>query len=1250
MLLSNCLKLFLLLLSYNSLILGEKNDAVNELISNSIGIPSSVVPNIGNIGIPVLKSMYSLLTKEGRENALVIITQRQGSTKAKFEKHIEASKLLRDQIEQEIDALEKSLNANLSEEDSEYSYIKERVSLNNERLAKIIDKHDLFKSCLNTLEQHKEFLAMSIDLGQEVLAVDSSKSFYIEDIEVVEAQLVSQNAKISGLKLKKDKIQKQLASTQNRRLEKRREFERLEAEMKSLKREKVDKNLGVKKSTKTEFCLTRKQECHLLDLKKEICKFDEELCDFKYKALSAEGNLTDDEITIAEIKKRDLESKMHTMKQHLFITIQDVQKISTEIAHYKKKASKNKGKFSAALIEKQKLRTKVEEKIEAVELKIKDTQISSLTTSSKVSQHVDLMLNLIKLKKDLIGWESEILKLRFQEELEDAKEYALLFKLKNAQFYVGTKDQSFDLAELSKSILRDLETIASKIKEFETYLLLDSGIAHIPFEIADYRSTLTAIEKLASEQRLLTKDLKESFELLEEAVADLSLMLSSSSTNGYKGFWDECLEKYKGLQQKYQEIYNEVQEALGERYTWTRSIQAISINDLTTAWSSVKNLSYELLSSVDRTFRIQSLKSLIQEVNFSWIMFLLLFIFIIFTLFFLIKKTLFIFLRYTKEAKSFQSGGFFNSFIKILLSFLYSKFEIFYLWSSCLAIIKFQAIFNLRIINAPFEAIFYIITVPVFVKLLFDFLNILNLSLNWKGATSDSDWILFKLENFSKSEILLSAFFYGAVIILPLKSAAMVYQANFPSKLPQVLIAGYTLFAQILAFLFFSKDDWLSVIPEESSFFRWFKGFLNNYYYIIFFYVMTIMVLYNPYIGYYNLAYKILFMVPLSILIVYFVWLANELFRNIILSVFVIEEEDAIVERFENGRMLYGCIVIVSSLAILLFGGFIILKIWGMSYTIQQFAFLVKSKWVIPTGTGDTFGIIQIVEAFIIILSGFAVSGILNRFVINKLFDAFNAELGFQNTVHRIIQYVIFFISVIVALIIIGLYAYIPMTIGAFLLAIGIAIKDLLADIFGGIFILFERQFEIGHFIELDAHKVVGTVQKISFRSTIIRTARNFFVAVPNRIMIAKPVTNWGMMRFPIGAEITVNVNFDEDPKRICEIILKAIEQCPGMVKIQAPVVRLDGFFDSGMIFFARAFFSGKRVREMFNVCSDLRIAIIVELQKNGVKMPYPQRTLKFIDHKENINSGEGFVENCGTKSDEDSFIKINFIKSEGDK
>lgn len=84
---------------------------------------------------------------------------------------------------------------------------------------------------------------------------------------------------------------------------------------------------------------------------------------------------------------------------------------------------------------------------------------------------------------------------------------------------------------------------------------------------------------------------------------------------------------------------------------------------------------------------------------------------------------------------------------------------------------------------------------------------------------------------------------------------------------------------------------------------------------------------------------------------------------------------------------------------------------------------------------------------------------------------------------------------------------------GLFGVAVALGAQDLFKNLIGGLSILVERRFGIGDWIKVDG-VVEGTVEKIGFRSTLVRRFDKAPVYVPNQHLSDNAVTNFTAMTY----------------------------------------------------------------------------------------------------------------------------------------
>ncbi len=119
-------------------------------------------------------------------------------------------------------------------------------------------------------------------------------------------------------------------------------------------------------------------------------------------------------------------------------------------------------------------------------------------------------------------------------------------------------------------------------------------------------------------------------------------------------------------------------------------------------------------------------------------------------------------------------------------------------------------------------------------------------------------------------------------------------------------------------------------------------------------------------------------------------------------------------------------------------------------------------------------------------------------------------------------------------------------------LAIALAAKDAVANLFGSFTILIDKPFQVGDWVVIGSTE--GIVEEIAFRSTRIRTFYNSQVTLPNSLLLSAMVDNYGRRRYRRWKTM-LGVAYETPPDRI-EALCEGIRE---FVRIH-PYTRKDYF------------------------------------------------------------------------------------------
>jgi MscS family membrane protein len=140
-------------------------------------------------------------------------------------------------------------------------------------------------------------------------------------------------------------------------------------------------------------------------------------------------------------------------------------------------------------------------------------------------------------------------------------------------------------------------------------------------------------------------------------------------------------------------------------------------------------------------------------------------------------------------------------------------------------------------------------------------------------------------------------------------------------------------------------------------------------------------------------------------------------------------------------------------------------------------------------------------------------------------------------------------------------------------IAVSLAARDILANVFGGLSVYTERPFAVGDWIRSPDRDIEGTVEEIGWRRTAIRTFDKRVLYVPNSVFTTISVENPSRMTHRRIRE-TIGVRYDDISRvpKILEDVRKYLIDNPDIDETQTLMVNLNEFADSSVNFFIYTF------------------------------------------------------------------------------
>lgn len=183
-------------------------------------------------------------------------------------------------------------------------------------------------------------------------------------------------------------------------------------------------------------------------------------------------------------------------------------------------------------------------------------------------------------------------------------------------------------------------------------------------------------------------------------------------------------------------------------------------------------------------------------------------------------------------------------------------------------------------------------------------------------------------------------------------------------------------------------------------------------------------------------------------------------------------------------------------------------------------------------------------------------------------------------------------------------------------LAVALAAKDTLANLFGGVTILVDRPFRPGDWITLASAD--GTVEEIGLRSTRIRTFAKTLVSIPNSTLANATVENHSLMpRRRI--KFTVGVTYATRPAQMRELVRRIEDHLRGDPDIHQEflMVKFTQFGPSSLDVLVYCFTVTTDWVAHLQARQDVQLAVMDMVEEMGLEIAFPTQTVHLVEDEQ---------------------------------
>jgi small-conductance mechanosensitive channel/CRP-like cAMP-binding protein len=169
---------------------------------------------------------------------------------------------------------------------------------------------------------------------------------------------------------------------------------------------------------------------------------------------------------------------------------------------------------------------------------------------------------------------------------------------------------------------------------------------------------------------------------------------------------------------------------------------------------------------------------------------------------------------------------------------------------------------------------------------------------------------------------------------------------------------------------------------------------------------------------------------------------------------------------------------------------------------------------------------------------------------------------------------------------------------------IGLALQDLLGNLFSGIVLELEASFSRGDWVRIGTFE--GTIVQTGWRTTQLRTRVNELVVLPNAMLSKEPIVNFSRPQPLVGDTLHFEAAYEAPPSIVKRAAVSVAEAEPAVARSPRPEVWLARYGDSGIGYAIRYWITD--FAELERIRSRILSNLWYTLNRAGVRFPFPAR------------------------------------------
>ncbi|MBF0547927.1 MAG: mechanosensitive ion channel family protein [Candidatus Riflebacteria bacterium] len=189
-------------------------------------------------------------------------------------------------------------------------------------------------------------------------------------------------------------------------------------------------------------------------------------------------------------------------------------------------------------------------------------------------------------------------------------------------------------------------------------------------------------------------------------------------------------------------------------------------------------------------------------------------------------------------------------------------------------------------------------------------------------------------------------------------------------------------------------------------------------------------------------------------------------------------------------------------------------------------------------------------------------------------------------------------------------------TSAVFTMVIGLALQDVLGNLFAGLSVHISPPFKIGDWIK--TQNWFGKVIESNWRATTLISPLNEIIVLPNNDIAKKEIVNLSFIPGKLLMDFSIGLSYDTSPERARKALLEACRQVKEILSDPTPLILVMTFGESAIVYQIRFWIKDTESQQL--VKNQLASRVWYRLKRDSLSIPYPIQEV-YLHQKKDHNA-----------------------------